>query len=74
MHMAHLTGNTFGVSKSSRDWFHYTGFPGNVCRVLPGNKDAVVPNPLTKEESRRVYNCDNKQGLLNARFSKVCEH
>ncbi len=26
--------------------------------VLPGNQDAVTPNPLTKEKSRRVYNCD----------------
>ncbi len=26
--------------------------------VPPGNKDAVTPNPLTKEESRRVYKCD----------------
>ncbi len=25
-----------------------------------GNKDAVAPNPLTKEESRRVYNCDDE--------------
>ncbi len=29
--------------------------------VPPGNKDAVAPNPLTKEESRRVYNCDKKR-------------
>ncbi len=26
--------------------------------VPPGNKDAVAPNPLTKEESRGVYNRD----------------
>ncbi len=26
----------------------------------PGNKDAVAPNPLTKEESHRVYNCDGE--------------
>ncbi len=55
MHMAHLSGNTSGVSKSSSDWLNYTGFPGDVCVVLfnipPGNKDAVAPNPLTKEES-----------------------
>ncbi len=60
MHMAHLSGNTSGVSKSSSDWLDYTGFPGEVCvaffNVLPGNKSAVVPNPLTKEESRRVNN------------------
>ncbi len=55
MHMVNLSGNTSVVSKSSSDWFNYTGFPGNVCivffNVLPGNKDAVMPNPLTKEES-----------------------
>ncbi len=28
--------------------------------VPPGNKDAVAPNPLTKE-SRRVYNCDDER-------------
>ncbi len=41
----------------------------------PGNKDAVAPNPLTKEESRRVYKCDDERlsGQLNAGFSKVCE-
>ncbi len=44
---------------------NYTGFPGDVCvaffNVPPGNKDAVTPNPLTKEESRRVYKCDDKR-------------
>ncbi len=79
MHMAHISGNTSGVSKSSLDWLNYTGFPGAVCvaffNVLPGNKDVVTPNPLTKEESRRVYNCDNNayQDQINAGFSKVCE-
>ncbi len=29
--------------------------------VPPGNKDAVMPNPLTKEESRRVYKCDDER-------------
>ncbi len=29
--------------------------------VPPGNKDAVAPNPLTKEESCRVYKCDNER-------------
>ncbi len=64
MHTAHKSGNTSGVLKSSSDWLNYTGFPGDVCvsffNVTPGNKDAVVSNPLTKEESRRVYNCDDK--------------
>ncbi len=55
MHMVHLSGNTSGVSKSTSDWLDYTGFMGDVCvtffNVPPGNKNAVVPNPLTKEES-----------------------
>ncbi len=41
------------MSKSSSDWLNYTGFPGDVCiaffNVLPENKEAVAPNPLTKE-------------------------
>ncbi len=65
MHMVHLSGNTSGVSKSSSDWLNYTGFPGDVCVaffiVPPGNKDAVALNPLTKEESRRVYKCDDER-------------
>ncbi len=63
--MAHKSGNTLGVSKSSSDWLNYTGFPGDVCvaffNVPPGNKDTVAPNPLTKEESRCVYNCEDKR-------------
>ncbi len=65
MHMAHLSGNTSGVSKSSSDWLNYTGFPGDLCvaffNVTPVNKHAVTPNPLTKEESCRVYKCDDKR-------------
>ncbi len=64
MHMAHVSGNTSGVSKSSLDWLNYTGFLGDVCvaffNIQPGKKDAVTPNPLTKEESRHVYKCDDK--------------
>ncbi len=63
--MAHKSGNTSGVSKSSSDWLNYTGFPGDASvvffNVLPGNKNAVTPNPLTKEESRRVYKCDDER-------------
>ncbi len=79
MHMADKSGNTSGVSKSSSDWLNYTEFPGDVCvvffNVQPGNKNAVTPNPLTKEESHRVYNCDDERllGQLNAGFSEVCE-
>ncbi len=65
MHIAHLSGNTSGVSKSSSDWLNYTGFLGDVCvaflNIPPGNKNAVTPNPLTKEESCRVYNCDDER-------------
>ncbi len=53
MHMAHLSGNTSGVSKSSLDWLNSTGF-------LPGNKNAVAPNSLTKEKSHHVYNCGDE--------------
>ncbi len=64
IHMAHKSGNISEVSKSSSDWLDYTGFPGDACvaffNVPSGNKDAVTPNPLTKEESHRVYNCDCK--------------
>ncbi len=65
MHMAHRSGTTSGVLKSSSDWWNYTGFPGDVCvaffNILPGNINAVTPNPLMKEESGRVYNCDDKR-------------
>ncbi len=65
MHMAHLSGNTSGVSKSSSDWLNYTGFPGDASvaffYVPPRNKDAVTSNPLTKEESHRVYKCDDER-------------
>ncbi len=53
--------------------------PGDrVCHVLnvwPGNKDVMTPNPLTKEESGRVYTCDDKayQHQIDSGFSKVCE-
>ncbi len=64
MHITHKIRNTLGVPKSSSDWINYTGFPGDVCVVFfnvpPGNKDAMVPKPLTEEESRHVYNCDDE--------------
>ncbi len=79
MHMAHKSGNTSGVSKSSSDWLNYTGFPGDVwCRVLyvpPGNKDAVAPNPLTKKKAVvfTTVTINAYQDQINAGFSKVCE-
>ncbi len=55
--------NTSGVSKSSSDWLNYTGFLRDVCfaffNVSPGNKNALMPHPLTKEESHCDYNCDD---------------
>ncbi len=80
MHMAHLSGNTSGVLKSSSDWLNYTGFPGDVCVTLfnvpPGNKDAVAPNPLTKKKKAVVFTnvtTNTCQDQLHAGFSKVCE-
>ncbi len=63
--MAHKSGNTSGVSKSSSDWLIIQDFQ-ETCVLrsltfLPGNKDAVTPIPHTKEESRRVHNCDDKR-------------
>ncbi len=76
--MAHLSGNTSGVSKSSSDWLDYTGFLGDVCvaffNVLPGNKNSVAPNPLTKEKSHNLQlTTSTCQDQLNTEFSKVCE-
>ncbi len=62
--MGHKSGNTSRVSKTSLDWLNHTGFPGDMrvafFNVLPGNTNALTPNPLTKEESCHVYNCDNE--------------
>ncbi len=62
-------------------WLKNTGFPGDVCVVFfnipPGNKEAVAPNPLTKDKC--VTCCDDEHvrtvstSQLNAGFSKVCE-
>ncbi len=79
MHI-HLSGNTSVVSKSSSNWLDYTGFPGDVCvaffNALLGNKFAVVPNPLTKEESRRVYKCNDRRlsGSTKREFQKYVKY
>ncbi len=79
MHMAHLSGNTSGVSKSSSDWLNYTGFPGDMCvaffNVPPENKDAVAPNPSRKKKAVVFTNVTTNayQDQLHAGFSKVCE-
>ncbi len=64
MHTAHKIGNTSGVLKLSSDWLSYTGFLKDV-RVAafndpPGNKDAVIPDPLMEKESSHVYNWDDE--------------
>ncbi len=63
--MAHKSGNTSGVSKSSSDWLNSTGFPGDVCVAFFNfphrNKDSMAPNPLVKEKSHYVYNCDDRR-------------
>ncbi len=65
--------DAYGAQK----WKHFRSFKvvigvvelyrisGDLCVVFfdvpPGDKDAVVSNPLTKKESRRVYHCDNER-------------
>ncbi len=76
--MAHFSGNTSGVSKSSSDWFNIQDFQETcVSRSLtsPGNKNAMAPNPLTKEEAVVLTNVTTSayQDQLNAGFLKVCE-
>ncbi len=79
MHTVHLSGNTSVVSKSFSDWFNYTGFPGEVCvtffNVLPGIKDAMVPNPSRKKKAVVFTNvtANTYQDQQNAGFSKVSE-
>ncbi len=70
MHMAHKSEKSSGVSKSSSDWLNYTGFPGDVCRVLCRTQRRVA-----KEESGvfTTVMTNAYQGQLNAGFSKVCE-
>ncbi len=79
MHTAHKIGNTSGVSKSSSDWLNYRVFTGDVCvtffNVLPGNKDAVTPNPLTKKKALvfTTVTISAYQDQLNTGFSKICK-
>ncbi len=80
MHMAHLSGNTSGVSKSSSDWLNYTGFPGDVCVAffnVPAWKQryrgAKHPHERRKPSCLQMWRLNAYQGQLNALFSKVCE-
>ncbi len=76
MHMAHLSGNTSAVSKSSSDWLNYTGFPGDVCSwTFRLEKRCSGAKPSHERRKPCVYKCDMNayQGQLKAGFSKVCE-
>ncbi len=60
--MAHLSGNTSGVSKTSTDWLNYTGFLGDVCHVPPGNKDGVPPNTPPPPVAKRLMHMAHLSG------------
>ncbi len=79
MHMAHFSGNTSGVSKSSSDWLNYTWFPGDLCvaffNVPPGKKMPWCQTPSRKKKAVVFTNVTTSayQDQLNAGFLKVCE-
>ncbi len=79
MHMAHKSGNTSGVSKSSSDWLNYTGFPGAVCvaffNVPPGIKMPWRQTPSQKKKAVvfTTVTTNAYQDQINAGFSKECE-
>ncbi len=56
IHMAHISGNTSRVSKSSSDLLNYTR---TFFNVPPGNKDSDAKRP--NKRRRRVYNCDDER-------------
>ncbi len=62
--MPNKIGNTSEVLKSSSEWLNSTGLPEDMCvalfNVVPGNKDAVAPNPQMEEERHHVSNCNNE--------------
>ncbi len=77
MHMAHFSGNTSGVSKSSSDWLNYTGFPC-VSRSLTFCLETKMPWRQTPSRKKKAIVFTNVttsayQDQLNAGFSKVCE-
>ncbi len=78
--MAHLAGNTSGVSKSSSDWLNYTGFPGNVCVSRSSTFRLETKMPWHQTPSRKkkavvftTVTTSAYQDQLNTGFSKVCE-
>ncbi len=63
MHMAHLSGNTSGVSKSSSDWLNYTGFPGDVC-VAFFNVVELTPHERRKPSCLQLW----RQALIRINY------
>ncbi len=80
MHMAHLSGNTSGVSKSSSDWLNYTGFPGDVCvaffNVRLETKMLWCQTPSRKKKAVMFTNVTTStyQDQLNAGFQKYVKY
>ncbi len=56
MHIAHISGNTSRVSKSSSNWLNYRGFPGDLCVtffkgiVHPKMKNSVIYSPSSSSK------------------------
>ncbi len=80
MHMAHKSGNTSGVLKSSSDWLNYTGFPGDVCvsRSLTFHLETKMPwcQTLSRKKKAVVFTTvmtNAYQDQINTEFSKVCK-
>ncbi len=81
MHMAHKSGNTSGLSKSSSDLLNYTGFPWDVCkRSLMFCLETKIPWRQTPSRKKKAVvfttvttNAYQYQDQINAGFSKVCE-
>ncbi len=75
--MAHKSGNTSGVSKSSSDLLNYKGFPGDVCvaffNVWKQRWRDAKPSRKKKAVVFTTVTTSAYQDQLNAGFSKVCE-
>ncbi len=77
MHMAHFSGNTSGMSKSSSDWLNLTRFRGDASVYFRSAgkqrcRGAKPPHERRKPSCLQMW-WRTYQGQLNAGFSKVCE-
>ncbi len=76
MHMAHKSGKTSGVSKSSLDWLNYTGFLGDKCVAFCLETKMPWRQTPSRKKKAVVFTTvmtSAYQDQLNAGFSKVCE-